>query len=116
MAHTSYLHWSKVGTAVNFVRGEWMLSRVYSTLNISKQAIIHAKRSVELCEQNEIAGFDLVFAYEALARAAACSGDKNLFTEYFKKAVDANELVEDENDKQYCQSELEAEPWFGMKS
>jgi hypothetical protein len=115
MAHTSYLHWSKVGTTVNFVRGEWMLSRVYSVLSIAKQALIHARRSVEICEQNEIGDFDLVFAYEALARAAACSNDKELFTEYFQKALDANELVKDENDKQYCESELKAEPWFGIK-
>ena len=115
MAHASYQHWSKVGTAVNFARGEWMLSRVYSVLNISEQAMIHARRSVQICEKNKIGDFDLVFAYEALARAAACTGDESLFSESFQKAVEATELVKDENDKQYCQNELEAEPWFGMK-
>ena len=32
MAHASCYHWGRVGTAVNFVRGEWQCSRVYATL------------------------------------------------------------------------------------
>jgi len=115
MAHTSYLHWSKVGTKVNFARGEWMLSRVYSIVKMAEPALLHARRSVQICQENEIGDFDLVFAYEALSRAAACSGDKELYSEYYHKAREANELVKDVNDKKYCQSELDAEPWFGLK-
>jgi DNA-binding transcriptional MerR regulator len=75
MAHASCLHWARVGTAANVVRGEWQCSRVYATLRRFEPALFHAQRALEMCEANGLADFDLAFCYEALARAYAVGGD-----------------------------------------
>jgi DNA-binding transcriptional MerR regulator len=75
MAHASCLHWSRVGSAANFVRGEWQCSRVYATLRRFEPALHHAKRALEICEASRLADFDLAFCYEAMARAYAVGGD-----------------------------------------
>jgi hypothetical protein len=75
MAHASRYHWGNVGTAANLARGEWMCSRVYTVLGRAEPAAAHARRVLQLCEENGLADFDLAFAYEALARAASVAGD-----------------------------------------
>jgi len=75
MAHASCLHWSRVGTAVNVVRGEWQCSRVYAALRRFEPSLFHAQRALEICEANGLADFDLAFCYEGLARAHAVGGD-----------------------------------------
>lgn len=73
-AHTSLYHWSKVGTAVNVARGEWMCARVYAVLGRAEPALYHARRCLALAEP--IGGWDLAVAYEALARACVVDGDQ----------------------------------------
>ena len=75
MAHASTHHWSRVGTAVNAVRGEWQCSRVYAVLGRAEPALFHANRALAICEANDIGDFDLAFCYEALARAHAVAGN-----------------------------------------
>lgn len=75
-AHASRFHWGKVGTPLHFARGEWQISRVYSLLGRSEPALLHAKKSLELCLVNHLGDFDTGFAYEATARAYAIQGDQ----------------------------------------
>jgi DNA-binding transcriptional MerR regulator len=74
-AHASRYHWSLAGTAANLARGEWQCSRVYSVLGRAEPALWHARRCVEICDENGIRDFDIAAAYEAMARALAVSGD-----------------------------------------
>jgi len=74
-AHASRHHGGEVGTPVNFARGEWQVSRVYTVLGRPEPAIWHARRCLEHCEANGIGDWDLAYAYEALARAHALAGD-----------------------------------------
>lgn len=75
-AHASRYHWEKGGGApVNLARGEWQISRVYAILGRAEPALFHAQRTLDLCQENGIGDFDLAFAYEALARAAAVAGN-----------------------------------------
>ena len=76
-AHASLLHWLQVGTARNFARGEWQLSRVYAVLNRAEPALHHADRCLALCRDHDLGDFDLGFAYEAHARAHAVAGNEN---------------------------------------
>ena len=78
-AHASRWHWARVGQPVNLARGEWLCSRVYSTLGRGEPALWHARRCVEI---NEAIGaddgresWDLPAAYEAMARASFAGGD-----------------------------------------
>ena len=36
MAHASRYHWGQIGTALEFSRGEWQISRVYSLLRMGR--------------------------------------------------------------------------------
>lgn len=86
MAHASRYHWGNVGTAANLARGEWLCSRVYVVLGRAEPATAHARRILELCEENGLVDFDLAFAYEALGRAAALDGDGAAARRYVEQA------------------------------
>jgi hypothetical protein len=109
-AHASRFHWGEIGAPLEFARGEWQISRVYAVLSRPPTAIYHAQRSLALCEANQIADFDLAFAYEALARAYAIAGDEAQSQEYRASAEQAAEQIEDEGNREYFLSELATVP------
>jgi len=109
-AHASRYHWGKAGTKVHFARGEWQISRVYAVIGRSEPAYYHANRCLQICEANNIADFDLAYAYEALARAAAVAGDKEELTEYLAKANAAGENIAEEDDKKLFYSDIVSVP------
>jgi DNA-binding transcriptional MerR regulator len=74
-AHASRHHWGQVGKPVNWARGEWQCSRVYSVLGRSEPALHHARRCLELAEEHDLGPFDTGAAHEALARAHRVAGD-----------------------------------------
>ena len=106
-AHASRYHWGLAGTAINLARGEWQISRVYSVVERGEPAHYHARRSLEICQENNIGDFDLAFAYEALARAASVAGDQEALKENLAFAKAAGEKIAEQDDKDYLFSELE---------
>jgi DNA-binding transcriptional MerR regulator len=104
MAHASRYHWEQVGTAVNLARGEWQCSRVYAVLGRAEPARHHAQRVLEICEENGIGDWDLAFAHEALARAAA--GDQPAVERHLADARRAAELIGDPADRELLESDL----------
>lgn len=105
-AHASRYHWGEIGTPLEFERGEWQISRVYSVLGRSEPALYHAELCLSICKENDIGDFDLAFAYEALARTYAVTGDKFNTDKYLAKAREAGEKIEDQGNKDYFLSEL----------
>ncbi|HVP26657.1 MAG TPA: hypothetical protein VMT26_03220 [Candidatus Bathyarchaeia archaeon] len=105
-AHASRFHWGEIGTPLEFERGEWQISRVYSVLKRSEPALYHAKRCLEICKKNNIGDFDIAFAYEALARAYAIAGLKAQCKENMELAGKAAEQIKKEDDKKYFLNEL----------
>ncbi len=105
-AHASRFHWGVVGEALNFARGEWQISRVYSLLKMSDSALLHGNQSLTLCLENHIGNFDLAFAYEAVARGYQVKGDENKMEEYYSLALEAAQLITKKEDKEYFISEL----------
>ena len=105
-AHASRYHWGKIGKPMNFERGEWQISRVYSLLGYPKSALIHAKRCLAICKREEIGDFDLAFAYEGVARAYAVMGDKQKAKEFIGLAKQAELKIEKEADRKYFAGEL----------
>jgi hypothetical protein len=114
-AHGSYYHWSKVGTAVNLQRGEWLVSHVYAVLNRPEPALHHAKLCMELTKENNLVDFDLAYAYEGMARAYASAREKSESQEYIKLAREAGEKIKNEEDKTIFFGDLEAGPWYDAK-
>ncbi len=114
-AHASFYHWQFAGTPVNIQRGYWLLSHVYSVLKLVDGAVYYGDRCWEITEKEELKDFDLAYAYEALARARAAAGNRPEWEKYHQMAVEAGELIANQEDKNLFQSDLEAEPWYGMK-
>ena len=106
LAHASRYHWGVVGTPTHFTRGEWQISRVYSILGLGESALFHGKQALRYCIENEIADFDLAFAYEALARAYGVLGDETHKNLYLEMARTSAEGIQDQGNKDYLLSEL----------
>lgn len=109
-AHASRYHWSQVGTPIEFERGDWQLSRVYASIGKGAEALHYAKHCLNTCLENEIAGFDLAFAYEAMARAHAVAGNWREADMYLQNAKQAAKGIEKEEDRKYLVSQLDTIP------
>jgi hypothetical protein len=105
-AHASRFHWGEIGTPLEFERGEWQISRVYSVLNRPQSAIYHAKRCLEICKENNITDFDIAFAYEAMARAYSVVGEKSECEKYLQLAKETGQKIKGKEDRDYFFSEL----------
>ena len=90
-AHASRFHWGKIGTSLNFARGEWQISRVYTLLGMSESALYHGEKSLVYCLENHIGDFDLAFAYEAIARAHMIRKDQDNMQKYIDLALIASQ-------------------------
>jgi hypothetical protein len=112
-AHASRYHWGEIGTPLELERGEWQISRVYAVLSRPEPALHHARRCLSICQANEFGDFDMAFAYEAMARAYAISGQKAECEEYTALAGQAGDQIEDKDDRDYFFSELETVPDCG---
>lgn len=107
-AHASRFHWEMSGCEpVNLARGEWQISRVYAVLGRAEPAHFHAQRSLDICLEYGIGDFDLAFAYEALARAAAVGLQASEHAKYLALAQQAAEHIADPEDKKLVLHDLE---------
>jgi DNA-binding transcriptional MerR regulator len=110
MAHASRYHWGQVGTAANRGRGEWQCSRVYAILERPEPALHHARRYLEICQENGIADWDLAFAYEALARASAVAGNPEQARSWTEQALAAAEDIAEDGEREIVLADLETIP------
>ena len=110
MAHASRYHWGNVGAPVNLSRGEWQVSRVYAVLGRAEPATYHARRGLEICQANGIGDWDIAFAYEALARAAAVGGDLEQARVWTEQALAAAEEIAEDEERELVISDLESIP------
>jgi DNA-binding transcriptional MerR regulator len=111
-AHASRYHWGQAptGTPANLARGEWQISRVYTVLQRAEPALHHARRVLEICEDNKIGDWDLAFAYEAIARAYAVAGDTQQARAYTDQALAAAEEITEDEDRELLLADLETIP------
>jgi hypothetical protein len=111
-AHASRHHWAAVGTDANLARGEWQVSRVYATLGRGEPAIYHAERCLAYCEASpdDIADWDLPYAYEALSRAHLTAGNQVEAERYAARARELGARVEDEHDREHLEEDLATLP------
>jgi tetratricopeptide (TPR) repeat protein len=107
-AHASRFYWGESGTAKNFARGDWQISRVYSTLGRAEPALHHAEQCLEQClaEPGDMEPWDLPYAYEALARAYAVAGDRDQSAHYLALARQLGEKIEDADDRELLLNDL----------
>jgi len=115
-AYAAAYHWRRAtgSTAVNMARSSWLVSRSHAVLGHGTVALHHAERSAHFVEQagDEAADFDHAYASEARARALACIGRDAEALEAYRAAEAV--VVADEQDRSIVESDLAAEPWFGL--
>jgi hypothetical protein len=109
-AHASLWHWLRAGEVVHEQRGEWLLSRVHVILGNLGPALDHARRCLEITEDEGLEGFDRAYAYEAMARALAHLGHVDA-SEWRTRAAEAVATIEGAEDRAIFESDLAAEPW-----
>lgn len=112
-AHASFAHWRVVGGSVEQQRGLWLISHVYAELEIAEPALRFAQRCLELTEAHPDAmkDFDLAYAFEGMARAAAVSGDRETALEYRERAAAAGEEIANDEDRKIFTNDLAGWNW-----
>jgi hypothetical protein len=115
MLHTAFasrFHWGEIGTPLEFARGEWLLSRVYTVLKRPESALHHAHKSLAICLENGYGDFDLAYAYEALARSYALLGRKDKLRLNLNLAKEAGKKIAEQDDKDIFYSDLKTIPGY----
>lgn len=106
----SRFHWGRIGEPVNFARAEWQISRVQVLLGNAPEALRHARRCLEITEAAGIGDFDLAFAYEAMARALALSGQHDEAGAFKARAAAAGEDIAEADDREIFLADLATLP------
>src|SRR4030067_183996 len=75
--------------------GEGQSSRGYAVLARGEAALVHALRSLEICQAHGIGDFDLAYAYEALARAWATLGSAEETSRYLALARETGARIKE---------------------
>jgi hypothetical protein len=115
-AYAAAYHWRRAAgaTLVNAARASWLISRCHAVLGQGDLALHHARRSGEqVAAAGELAAdFDHAYVHEATARALACLGrlDEAEAELALARAVE----IGDPEDRSIVESDLAADPWFGL--
>jgi DNA-binding transcriptional MerR regulator len=104
--HASRHHWGVVGTPLNWARGEWQCSRVYTVLGRPEPAMHHARRCLTLATENDLSPFDVGVAHEAMARAYRMVDDTAKVAEHLALADVYAEKIDDLEDRKILDGDL----------
>jgi hypothetical protein len=117
-AYASLYHWTKVGTAVHYQRGSWMISRVHQCLGEAEPCLAWAYRCQEISESHssEMEDFDLAYAQEALARAYALAGDQEHALHHWQQAAALGERIKDQEDKEIFLGDFQGGNWYQLQT
>ena len=109
-AHASRFHWGEIGKPRNLAVGEWQIGRVYATLNQPRSALRHARRALEIIEENEISGFYRGSAYEGVARAYGVADDPAEAKRYIQLARQEGRKITDPEEREILLEQLREIP------
>lgn len=120
-AYASMYHWSRAARRrpENAARASYMVAKAHVALardhrGHGELALHHADRCMAAAIAAGLAEFDLAYAHEARARALAALGRLEQAA-VERKLAHAVPITEDE-DRSIVESDLAAEPWFGLTS
>lgn len=107
-AHASAYHWAAAPecTPENRARAEWLVARVSALCGLADASRRHAESCLGWCERHELMDWDLAFAYEALARAAALAGDAGEAAKFV--ALARAVPIEDADDRELLARDLDS--------
>jgi tetratricopeptide (TPR) repeat protein len=115
-AFASYYHWLQAGKEVHRQRGEYMIARAYLAVGNVQEALAHADRCLELTDQyrEQMADFDLAFAYEMSARTNAAAGQREAARQYREQAQQAGERIADQEDREIFFADYNGGNWYNL--
>jgi len=109
-AHASRWHWGRVGGPEEWAIGEWQCSRVYAVLGRGTEALHHARRCLQVCEEFGIESFVRASAHEALARAHALLGDLDSARRERDRSYALAVGLDDDDDRAVVEADLATLP------
>jgi hypothetical protein len=105
-AAASWYHWRQVGEPENRSVSDWQMSRVFVVLGKPDLAMSFAKSCLALAEESELDPVFIGFGHEAIARAAAASGDTALRDEHLAAGKAVLESLTDPEDREVLGGDL----------
>jgi hypothetical protein len=113
-AYAAAYHWTRAAGSsdAHRARAAWLISRCHAVLGHGDLALHHAVRCTRIAEAAGLGDFDLGYAHEARARAHACLGNAEEATLAWRAAAETS--IADPEDRRIFESDLAAEPWFGV--
>ena len=105
MAHASAYHWAVAPECLpeNRARGEWLVSRV-SCCAVCRTLPAATPGAAFAGAENDLADWDLAYAYEALARASKLAGDDATAAAYLEQARAVP--IADADDREHVDEDL----------
>ncbi len=88
-ARAARVWWERAGTWLQVERAEYLLVRVHLAAGQLQQALAHGQACLQGCETNSAPDFELFYAHEAMAQAAAALGDHGLLDQSRDAAIAA---------------------------
>ena len=114
--NASAYHWLRVGTVIEKLRAEWLITKVHSELGYKAGALRHAQRCFELTEANKtkVKDFDIAYSLEAMARAHALNDEFKEANTYYQMALDKAKQMTKDEDKKLFMGDLKGGNWNGF--
>lgn len=104
-AQYSLQFWTLAGSWVEVERAHYLVSKTMLAAGKYGMAREHAEACLKLCEQNNASPYELLFAFDVLARAAKACGDSQGFINYRAGAIQSYAKVP-EQEKQWCEQAI----------
>ena len=117
VAHASAYHAQQIGSVVHQQRGEWLIARVNTVLGRADAALHHARRCLSISEQacEEVDDVDCAYAFEAMARANALAGNREVALRYFAAAREVGQVIDNDEDRQIFLKDFQSGNWFNLQ-
>ena len=112
-----YMRGMKDSETVPFVCKTRKILWVYTVLGIGDAALHHAQRCLDLTQAHAdlMQDFDRAYAYEAVARANAVAGKRDVALQYVQLAQEAGEAIAGQEDKDYFLGDFNGGDWHGVR-
>ena len=109
LSHASHFHWTQRPdyTTTSASIGYWQTSRIYAILDQAENAMRYGNLCLEASQAEGVPPFFLGYAYEALARAAAVSGNRQEMDDYLDKAKDTAKHIEKVDERKMLVDDLQ---------
>ena len=107
-AHASRHFWREFATPFNDSISEWQMSRVYALVGDGGRSMAHAKRALSISRTHKLEAWQVAFAYEACALAAAVLGDRKAALANLARARATGNTIDERDDREHFFGQLKA--------